>query len=497
MTAMGEKLTPRPELIAWLRNCQRPGGGFTYSPDATLGAVEDAGYTWAGLSALHLLGARPAQPAKAIEFLARLRAPAGLWRETVDGRPNPLGSWYSLESLAILGHVPPATIAGARLKKAVRIPADYRVWTMQIEAPGKGSPEEAATIAAAAGVHIWAAKNTADGWLEAAQEAADRRQIRVRFERGSEEYGTFVRIPGIGTYSHLVDLCAPAKADIGVPMPAKVPHQWPKFRDQRIPALRQPGGRLLWQFNENEELTRMLLDEAVEKGTYAALCTFHFGNENFLHSQPFLHRFYGRLPFVALQDAHHAESWWGQEQVVGFRTLFVAKEPTWDGWLTALDRDWVMGVRRDEVTSGVLRHAGGLPEVRAFVNRRSADWQWWSEESPWTRRPLASLVTLHPRQLFEAGTPDSGVALRIRLAARHTPQGQPREPLAELIGLSIDGRPVQTELVETKGAQGAVIDRYCICKLALPAGLHTALARVRDLRTNAERTIEHRWEERA
>ena len=40
-----------------------------------------------------------------------------------------------------------------------------------------------------------------------------------------------------------------------------------------------------------------------------------------------------QIPFIALQDAHAAESWWWSDMLAGFRTLFLAKEPTWQGWL--------------------------------------------------------------------------------------------------------------------------------------------------------------------
>ncbi len=490
MEALGESTpTSAAKLQAWVLSCQRPAtGGFTWSPNPGQGGIEDAGYTWAAVSILRKLGAEPVDKKKVIEWLESLRAGDGLWRETADGRPNPMGTWYVLETFAMLGHTPSALSRGPLVKRRPSIPDDHRVWTMQIEAPGKGSPEEAVTVAESAGVHIWAAKNSPPGWTEAAQAVAARRKVNVQFAVGNEEYDTFTTVPGFGTYSHLVDLCAPAGANIGQPLTPKVHHPWERFRDRRIPALKVGGGRMVWQFNENEELTRILLDEAVEKRTYAALCTFHFGNENFLHSQPYLHRWYGRLPMIALADAHHAEPWWSFEQTTGFRTLFLAKEPTWEAWLAALDRDWVMGVRRDSVTGFVLRHAGGLPEVREFVAKRTQDWQWWSDAGPWPKRPMASLVALIPESKFEAGAPKQGRALRLRLAANHTPHGLPREPIAELVSLTVNGSPVKPEAVETKNPAGAVADRYLIAPLP-PSGSVTAVARVRNKATRAESDV--------
>jgi hypothetical protein len=60
---------------------------------------------------------------------------------------------------------------------------------------------------------------------------------------------------------------------------------------------------------------------------------------------------------VGLQDAHGKESWWWGNQLSGFTTLFIAKEPTWDGWLEALDQNHVMAVRHDAIT-GWKTHLG-------------------------------------------------------------------------------------------------------------------------------------------
>ena len=50
----------------------------------------------------------------------------------------------------------------------------------------------------------------------------------------------------------------------------------------------------------------------------------------------------------------------------GFRTLFLATKPTWDGWLEALANNWVVAVRHDAVSGGkTWMH--GMPEVIEVV----------------------------------------------------------------------------------------------------------------------------------
>ncbi|MGH9159247.1 MAG: prenyltransferase/squalene oxidase repeat-containing protein, partial [Vicinamibacteraceae bacterium] len=326
------------DLVQWLQACQRPNGGFTYQPEPAIGAVDQIVYTWAAVRALALCGARPLDVDRTCSYIERLHHDSGGWVDREGSEPNPLATYYALDALAALNRLEPSA-PRARRQKSVTVPDSWHVFSVHIQAPGQGSPEDAVTLADALRIHVWAAKNSTPEWIRAAQRAADRRKVDVIFARGDEEYGTYVRLPGLGTYSHLADLVAPADDDIGASMAGvSSPHAWTVFRDERIAALRRGGGRMIWQFNENEELTRLLLDEACDRGTYAAISAFHFGNENFLHSQPFLHCWYGRLPFVALMDAHTNEPWWLGDQVAGFRTLFLAREPTWAGFLEALDR---------------------------------------------------------------------------------------------------------------------------------------------------------------
>jgi hypothetical protein len=363
---------------------------------------------------------------------------------------------------------------------------------MQIEAPGNGSPQEAVLLAKSLGIHLWTAKNSPAGWIEKAQAVADEQRVPVRFGIGDEEYGTYVAVPGLGCYSHLVDFVAPHGTDSGKQLPRKNhPYPWPEFRDTRIAALRKGGGRLIWQFLENEELTRVLLDEAATAGTYSGISTFHFGNENFLHSQPYLHRWYGRIPFVGLQDAHGTESWWWGNQLAGFRTLFLAKEPTWEGWLDALAKNHVMAVRRDAVTNWRTEFAGGSPEVREIVAGREAVWRWWDGRDNQAKRPAASIVVLRPGMPFEVAAPATGLALRVRLRGENSGQGLPQAPRSELVELRVNGRTVQSKADESKH------DRYYLVDLPDAPGEHRAEASVRLLDTGRIVNVEQQWKGRA
>jgi hypothetical protein len=281
---------------------------------------------------------------------------------------------------------------------------------------------------------------------------------------------------------------APAGSDFGAPMvDPKSPVPWTQFRDQRLGALRRARGANVWQFNENEELTRILLDEAVEHGTYVAISSFHFGNENFLNTQPFLMRYYEVLPFVALQDAHSQESWWWAEQLAGFRTVYLAREPGWAGWLEALRARRVVSIRHDSVSRFRTEWAGGSDAVRRFVKEREKEWRWWGDADDRILRPTASIVVVRPEDEFEEGRPDRGAAVRVRLRQRNTTQGLPREPESELLEVTADGKRLETRVVEKKNPRGLVSDRYHFA--ALPEGAKAISARVRQLPDGKEETV--------
>jgi hypothetical protein len=480
---LGLTLPPAPGLAEWVRACQTATGGFTWAPHPALGAVDDLAYTWCALQTLQQLNAKPARPAQCAQWIESLQTSEGGFQDRPGGEPNPLATFYALSCLQLLDHEPgKAVVKAAPRARRVAIPTDHNVYSIQIEAPGNGSPREAVLLAKTLGIHIWAAKNAPAGWTAEAQRIAGEDKAPVTFAVGDEEYGTYYGVAGLGCYSHLVDIHAPAGADFGKAMEKKNhPYTYEEFRDQRIHALHRGKGRLIWQCNDNEEITRVLLDEAEKTGSYAAIASFHFGKQDFAHTYPFLHRWYGRIPFVGLLDAHTAESWWWGDQLAGQKTLYLAKEPTWDGWLEALRNNWVMSVRHDAVTGWKTHITGGQPHVREFAQRRAQQWTWWDKDGQQSRRPAASMVLLRPGMRFEAGAPVDGSdpALRIRLWQNNTQMGGPAAPRTELVSLQVDGAAVTVPEPRVTKA-----DRYYLVPVGrqLP-GEHRAEAQVRLLDT--------------
>lgn len=490
LKVLGRHEEKKAETVAWLRACQRAGGGFTHTPTPDFAGVEDVAYTWAAVRALQLLGSEPADRAGCARYLDSLWNHDGGAGDRPGWSSNPVATYYALDAIDAIGVAYPAP-RKASASKSSPLPAGLKVFSAQVEAHGQGSPSEAVQLADALDIRLWGAKNARPEWIAAARAIAARNNVPVQFFVADEEYGTWVDVPGQGTYSHTSDIVAPSRAGIGPSLADAGVVSWPEFRRRRLDPLQAGGGRLVWQFGENEELVRLFLDDSIERGGYAAISTFHFGNPDFTNTEPFLLRYRGRIPSVALQDAHGDEPWWFADMTTGFRTLFLAREPSWEGWLEALRANRVAAVRRDAFTRGKTWIHSGSREVAEFVRANETDWRWWDNLD--IRRPLVSVVAVGPRDEFEAGRPERGVAIRVRCAWENTPQGQPKSPLAELVTLFVDGQVVKPTLVAKKRPNGtALADHYHIHHLPeIAPGKHSALAVVREVATGAEssRTI--------
>jgi prenyltransferase beta subunit len=489
LDALGRAGELKSETIAWLQACQLPSGGFTHQPQAEIGELDDVAYTWAAVRSLALLGAKPLRRDLCLSYLHSLWTSEGGFSDRPRWLANPLATYYALDALTALGELQTtASLLVDQPRRTAKLPDGLKVFSIQIEAHGQGSPTEAVDLADKLKIHLWAAKNARPDWLARARAIATERNVPTEFCIANEEYGTWIDVPGLGTYSHMSDIVAPAGGDIGPSLANQGVVSWSRFHERRLLALAAGQGRLVWQFGENEPLVRMLLDDALgpsaRRGGFAAISTFHFGNPDFTNSEPFLMRYRGQLPFVALQDAHGTEPWWFADMTEGFRTLFLATQPTWNGWLEALDRNWVAAVRHDAV-SGSQTWMHGMPEVLDFVRSRGKEWQWWA--NPDIERPLVSVVAIQPQDVFEVGRPGRGLAIRVRCAHENTTQGLPKKPLAEFVRLVVDGQLVEPQHVVRRRPNGAIEDDYYLHAWPdVSAGKHVVIATVRRLATNQE-----------
>jgi hypothetical protein len=417
---LGRTVEKKEELIAWLRSCQLPSGGFTFQPQPMFGGVEDIVYTRAAVRALKLLGAEPSNRSACIAQIHSLANADGGFSDRVGWLSNATATYYSLDALETLGALDSIANAKRRpLRARTTLPSGLKVFSIQIESHGQGSPAEAVELARALKIDMWGAKNGKPAWIERVREIAKAQKVPVTFFTADEEYGTWVDIPGTRhVQPHERSHGALRRrywATVGNARGAACAGVVAGVSHAAARSARACRRRLVWQFGENEELVRMFLDDSVERGGFAAISTYHFGNPDFMNTEPFLNRWRGRIPFIGLQDAHGTEPWWFSDQTSGFRTLFLANEPTWDGWLNALKQNWTIPVRHDVWTKGKTWMHSGSDEVLEFVRAREAQWRWW--DNPAVARPMVSIVVVNADDALEPVRPETGsmVARAVRL----------------------------------------------------------------------------------
>jgi hypothetical protein len=487
LALLGRAAERKELLIEWLRRCQLPTGAFTWQPRPLFAGIDSVDYTWAGARALKLLNAEVPNRDACVNYLHSLFGENGGAGDQPGTPSNPMATYHTLDTLSALGALDsPRPERRSATRRPTVLPDNLKVFSVQFEAHGRGSPAEAVDLARHLRIHLWGAKNAKPEWIARAQALAVEQKVPVKFFVSNEEYNTWVDVPGLGTYSHTSDIIAPPNTDIGSSLAGEGVVTWPEFRNRRLAPLMKAGGQLVWQFGENEELVRLYLDDSLERGGYAAISTFHFGNPDFTNSEPFLHRWRGRIPYVALQDAHGEEPWWFSDMTTGFRTVFLATEPTWEGLLHALKHNWTAAIRHDALSGQNTWMHSGSRQVLEFVRSRELEWRWW--DNPEIQRPLVSIVVVRPDDSSEVARPESGVTVRIRCAWENTAQGLPKTPITELIRLTLEGVELAPKLVTRKRTNGAgLADHYYEARLPrIDAGKHVVVAFVRKIADGSE-----------
>ncbi|HEX2976790.1 MAG TPA: prenyltransferase/squalene oxidase repeat-containing protein, partial [Bacteroidales bacterium] len=462
---------------------QMGNGGFTHQPYPKIGANDDVAYTWAAIKSLKLLGAGPKDIKAVVKYLVSLRNADGGFGDRPGLHSTPVASFYAIDALKELGMLS----ALDKSRKAKSLPNEKpdftgcKIYTVQFQAQGQGSPKEAVMLADSLHIDLWGVKYPVKGWVAEAQRLANERKVPVTFFISNEPHDNLVTVPGMGSFNHVLDYIAPGDREI----PFAENALFEDLKNTTLKQLKEVNGGLMLQVSNNEPLARILIDESINNNYgYLALHTIHFG-QNFMFWLPYLAEYKYRIPLVTLQDAHGTESWIWAEELINHRNLFIAKEPTYEEMVNALKKNWIVGVRHDSVTNFRSRMIGGTDAARKFIAERESDWKWWSGNT--MKRPIVALTIIGSNDPFEAGKPETGVNIRVRCKWNGVRQSL-KSRSAVLQELRIDGKPVHAEEV-IKGFRNTVSDAYYIYKWGIPGkGDHKIEAVIMDLRSGNIKT---------
>ncbi len=487
LLALQQPPTSIQKTISWINSCQRLNGGFTHQPAPSIGVNDDVAYTWAAIRSLVALKSTPARKEACIKYLCSLRNSDGGFGNRPGLPSTAMATYYAVESLKLLDGLPflnPQKVAPHPKMAALNFEG-YKTFSVQFEASGSGSPQEAVAIARRLRIQLWGAKNAAPGWITAAQSVADKNGVPVRFFNSSEPYNKNVIIPGMGSFGHILDYIAPA----GTVIPFGDSTDFETLRKESLRPLQRANGGLLLQVSNNEPLARLLLDESLAAGAYLGISTIHFG-QNFLFFLPYLQEYRHRLPFITLQDAHGTEAWWWSGELTNHRTLFIAREPTYEALIHALKNNWVAAVRHDSISDYKTRMLGGTPEARAFFNRDSLNWAWWGRDSSVISPEWAAISLVNSTDSFEADRPSQGHRLRIRClwsSVRETL----KEPIVVLEALSVNNTACTARPVVITNKRGTITDAYYLCDLPPePSGKYAISALLKNRYSGRTKNIE-------
>jgi prenyltransferase beta subunit len=485
LDALGTPKTQTAETIDWLQNCELKNGGFTHQPNPQIGVNDDVIYTWAGIKALQLLGAKPKNVKATINYLISLHNVDGGFGNRPGLHSTPVATYYAIDALKALDGF--ASLDKAATPKPLPVVnpdfSGYKIYTVQYQGQGGGSPREAVMLADRLKIQLWGAKYPAKGWVAEAQKIADEQKVPVTFFLADEPHDNDVTVDGMGSFNHVLDYIAPAKDPIHYSDNAT----YNELKNTTLKQLKDVNGGLLLQVSNNEPLARLLLDESINSNLgYLGISTVHFG-QNFAFWLPYLMEYRYRLPLVTLQDAHGIEAWWWADELTNHRTLFIAKEPTYDAMITALKNNWIVGVRHDSVSNFKTRMLGGTEAARKFITEKEADWKWWSTADKLIR-PQVAVTVIGKDDVYEAGKPESGLNIRVRCRWNSVREAL-KTPVATLLELKVDGQVIAVKDTVIKNKRNLIADAYYLYIWSNPAkGKHQIEATVKNLSTNTVQT---------
>jgi len=466
-------------LTVWLRDCQHSGGGYASSP-ATAASRSNLYFTWAAVRALEICGSNPRDESRCVRFFLRHWQDTGGFSWYEGGEADPMATYYALDALNrlnALGSLQNHLLQPPPQKNA--LPKKLRVVSMQLDGPGQGSPIELTRLARSLKIDHWVTRNGADGYRDELRRVAKQQNVRVVFDKAQEDYILHINIPGLGDYARTSLLMTPDQKPELIRV-IEDSMEWKYYLPWRRKALDEIDGMMAWNVCDNELYARHTLDGSLESGGYDMINVFHFGGWDLLVNFPWLRNYSGRIPFVALSNAQGGQAWWWSDRLAGFRTLYLASEPSWENWTKAIKNNWVVAVRFDAELPEPLIY-GGTPETRSFVKEQQSNWQWWGSDRR-VPRPAVSLVAVRPGDLFESLYPETGAVLRARTWWWTDGAGFQKIKKSEFVSLSVDGLPVTPKFIEHRNLKDKLVD--CYYRYDLPnaaVGKHVATAEARVL----------------
>ncbi len=159
---LGRSAEMKANTVAWLHDCQRRDGGFTYQPRPKFAGEVDLAYTWAAVKSLQILGAEPKDRQAAVRSVWSCWNHDGGFGDRPGWRSNAPATFYALDTLQTLGALdaPPPADHPTVSAPVLSLPPKLQVFSVLLEGHGTGSPADAVELARCLRIHLWGAKTS-------------------------------------------------------------------------------------------------------------------------------------------------------------------------------------------------------------------------------------------------------------------------------------------------------------------------------------------------
>jgi len=350
----------------FVRKCQNADGGYGWAP----GQASDVKYTYEALSLLKMANA-DSYPRSVVEWLLTLQNPDGGFG-CKPGWPSDVESTHlAIACFGIMGDLD--TVRRARAVRAsLEEPIDdgFHVYTAVLEAAGSAwgraeSPGYIVGYAAQAGIDLLGIKTSNMSFVNECRLYAREHGIPVQIVASDEQYAANLNISSIGAFGHVANIVG--EHFFVFPRMAT----WSVFK-RDIKRLHDLQGLIHLQTDYCPEFTIALLDDSVLSGDGYDAASFD------LLGQPWTERYWRVLPMIYSADAHY-DLWQTRHKYETDRTLFIARNNTWEGFLDAVRANRIVRVFLDG-REGVNVIMVGRPLAVKYVRDRMEEWAWWLEE---------------------------------------------------------------------------------------------------------------------
>ena len=393
LKTLGIAIPGKEDVIAWIRSCQTPEGGFRWHPEhASYSNQPDVWYTWTAIKALKTLGSEPADVEACLRWLNSLQNVDGGFADRPGWNSRLYSTYYAVHSIAMLtgdveAGIEKKIMAGETSRK---IPEGmYSIFQAHHKSPPGGN--EMVDTALAIGLNLIAVKTTEQevgigkGMSEVvahARQYAAEKDYPIEIVDSPENYlhrlQWFSGMPGNHASNFMIppDLSGEERDIYLSAYSAGLEgSEWSIFRNWVIQPLLNLGTLFYPELDYTRLNAYMVYDEGLDGHTgYNAVPAAHFGNYDWVRHFPYKERWLGQLPMIADGDAHAGMKEW-RPNLDAYRNVYIAKSYRYADYLDASMNGRSVCVIRMPGT-GKIRYYGST-EAIDYLEERIAEWKWW------------------------------------------------------------------------------------------------------------------------